>query len=263
VGIAGEEVFAPTASRVTAIHYESGLPSYGMNIRLLTPEGYEIVLAHLSGIAPGLRPGMEVGRGQLVGLMGASGDPEGEVHLHYEVRRPGPDVFGGQWTTTTALDPRQFYPSGYSSPSRPKTLGADLSDFLLAPAASGIPSLALPAKAGTISAPGAGPGGEEARGPTPAPEASKGITIASTPIGEVTVPQPGQLFTRFVVGAVAVIIILISLYALLSKSGAIDKAKQIADKAGTVAAVASGAGAAPAAAKVAAAAAIKKRRANA
>jgi murein DD-endopeptidase MepM/ murein hydrolase activator NlpD len=48
--------------------------------------------AHLGGIAPGIRPGVEVEAGEVVGYVGDSGTPESvtnpgtENHLHFEIR---------------------------------------------------------------------------------------------------------------------------------------------------------------------------------
>jgi murein DD-endopeptidase MepM/ murein hydrolase activator NlpD len=48
--------------------------------------------AHLDGVAPGLREGAEVRRGDIIGFVGDSGTPESisrpdtEIHLHWELR---------------------------------------------------------------------------------------------------------------------------------------------------------------------------------
>lgn len=67
--------------------------SYGIHVRVKSPEGYETIYAHLSDIVPGLQNGDTVGRGQLLGYMGNTGycyDSAGNIgtigctHLHYE-----------------------------------------------------------------------------------------------------------------------------------------------------------------------------------
>ncbi|MBX3127521.1 MAG: M23 family metallopeptidase [Polyangiaceae bacterium] len=47
---------------------------------------YLVIYGHLDGQAPGLRAGMNLREGSLVGFVGDSGSP-GDVHLHLEVRR--------------------------------------------------------------------------------------------------------------------------------------------------------------------------------
>lgn len=53
--------------------------------------GYETLYAHLSGIARGIKPGVQVERGQQVAMSGDTGLSEGP-HLHYEVHYKGKPV---------------------------------------------------------------------------------------------------------------------------------------------------------------------------
>lgn len=49
--------------------------------------------AHLERYAPGLREGMEVRRGQVIGYVGSSGNAEANIpHLHFAVFRLGPEA---------------------------------------------------------------------------------------------------------------------------------------------------------------------------
>lgn len=59
--------------------------SYGLMISIDHGGGYETRYAHLSRIGEGIRPGVTVERGQLIGYSGNTGLTQGP-HLHYEVR---------------------------------------------------------------------------------------------------------------------------------------------------------------------------------
>lgn len=59
--------------------------------------------AHLEQYAPGLKEGMKVRRGQLLGYVGVSGNaPPGAPHLHFAVFRLGPEK---QWWKGAAVNP--------------------------------------------------------------------------------------------------------------------------------------------------------------
>jgi murein DD-endopeptidase MepM/ murein hydrolase activator NlpD len=58
--------------------------SYGNYVRLRHGNGYDTAYAHLSRFASGLRAGMSVRQGQVIGYVGATGRATGP-HLHYEV----------------------------------------------------------------------------------------------------------------------------------------------------------------------------------
>jgi len=65
--------------------------SYGIMLVLDHGHGYETRYAHLSGFADGIRPGVSVKRGDLIGYTGNTGMTQGP-HLHYEVRINGEPV---------------------------------------------------------------------------------------------------------------------------------------------------------------------------
>ncbi|QZH74900.1 MAG: M23 family metallopeptidase [Erythrobacter sp.] len=60
--------------------------------------------AHLDAYAPGLREGMEVRRGQMLGTVGSSGNADPTApHLHFEIMRTAPDA---EWSDpATSINP--------------------------------------------------------------------------------------------------------------------------------------------------------------
>lgn len=67
------------------------LSGYGRYVELDHVNGYQTAYAHMSRIADGLKPGMRVKQGQLVGYVGSTGNSTGN-HLHYEIRINGRTV---------------------------------------------------------------------------------------------------------------------------------------------------------------------------
>ncbi len=79
---AGTPIMASGDGVVATAGWEGG---YG-NLVVLRHEGsYSTAYAHMSRIAKGLRPGMRVHQGDIIGYVGATGLATGP-HLHYEVR---------------------------------------------------------------------------------------------------------------------------------------------------------------------------------
>lgn len=64
---------------------------YGQTVVLKHTRELETLYAHMSTIAPEVREGQQVSRGDIIGYMGQSGRATG-VHLHYEVRVNGKPV---------------------------------------------------------------------------------------------------------------------------------------------------------------------------
>jgi len=59
--------------------------------------------AHLDGYAKGLREGMRVERGDIIGLVGSTGDADARApHLHFEIHELGPDRL---WWKGKAVNP--------------------------------------------------------------------------------------------------------------------------------------------------------------
>lgn len=61
---------------------------YGNYIRVKHADGYDTAYAHLSRYAKGVRPGVKVRQGQVIGYVGSTGRSTGP-HLHYEVLQNG------------------------------------------------------------------------------------------------------------------------------------------------------------------------------
>lgn len=87
-----DNVFAAMAGVVRHINPSAGDSNYGRYIVLEHPEQTPAVYtlyAHLARIAPGLRDGATVTRGQVLGLMGHSSGgysiPVDRAHLHFEI----------------------------------------------------------------------------------------------------------------------------------------------------------------------------------
>lgn len=64
---------------------------YGNYIRLRHANGYKTAYAHLRGYARGVRSGVRVRQGQVIGYVGSTGRSTGP-HLHYEVMKDGRHV---------------------------------------------------------------------------------------------------------------------------------------------------------------------------
>ena len=87
-----DNVFAAMAGVVRHINASAGDSTYGRYIVLEHPEQtlrVYTLYAHLARIAPGLREGAEVTRGQVIGVMGHSSGgytiPVDRAHLHFEI----------------------------------------------------------------------------------------------------------------------------------------------------------------------------------
>lgn len=84
----GTPVYAGGDGTVKRAQWVSG---YGRYVELDHVNGYQTGYAHMSRIADGLKPGMRVKQGQIVGYVGSTGNSTGN-HLHYEVRVNGRPV---------------------------------------------------------------------------------------------------------------------------------------------------------------------------
>jgi len=85
----GVDFGAPTGTPIYAagngtIVRASRYGSYGNYVRIRHANGYETAYAHLNGYGPGIRSGVRVEQGQVIGYVGATGRVTG-AHLHYEV----------------------------------------------------------------------------------------------------------------------------------------------------------------------------------
>lgn len=89
----GVDYLAPIGAPVVAV--ASGVvTSAGFNgdagrtVQIRHPNGYETYYLHLSGIAAGVRPGVRVDQGEIIGRVGTSGLSTGP-HLDYRIRKNG------------------------------------------------------------------------------------------------------------------------------------------------------------------------------
>jgi murein DD-endopeptidase MepM/ murein hydrolase activator NlpD len=87
----GTPVLSASDGRVLKIHDSKpgGLMIYATDIS----ERFILLYGHLDGYANGLRDGMPLVRGQVIGYVGTTGNaPPGTPHLHFEILRGQPAV---------------------------------------------------------------------------------------------------------------------------------------------------------------------------
>jgi murein DD-endopeptidase MepM/ murein hydrolase activator NlpD len=82
---AGSSVVAVAAGTVVSAGYSG---AGGNMVHLKHAGGFETFYLHLSSFGPGIRPGVHVGQGQLVGRVGMTGSATGP-HLDYRLKRDG------------------------------------------------------------------------------------------------------------------------------------------------------------------------------
>lgn len=90
----GTPVYATGDGLVLAANYQSGNGNY---VRIHHNKTYETYYLHLSGFAKGVRPGMRVTQGQMIGYVGSTGCSTGP-HLCYRMKK------NGQWVNPRMLD---------------------------------------------------------------------------------------------------------------------------------------------------------------
>lgn len=81
----GSEVVAVAAGTVISATYDN---ANGRMVRLRHASGYESAYLHLSAFARGIRSGVRVAQGQLIGRVGSTGLATGP-HLHYGLKKNG------------------------------------------------------------------------------------------------------------------------------------------------------------------------------
>ncbi|WP_029006267.1 M23 family metallopeptidase [Azorhizobium doebereinerae] len=81
----GTPIYAAGNGTVIYATWKSG---YGRHTEIQHANGYVTTYSHQSGFAKGLKEGMQVRQGQLIGYLGSSGLSTGP-HLHYEVKING------------------------------------------------------------------------------------------------------------------------------------------------------------------------------
>ncbi len=93
---AGVDFSVPTGTPIYAtgdgvVDFAGVSSGYGYNVRIRHPKAKRVTLyAHLSRIPEGIRPGVSVERGEVIGISGNTGLST-SPHLHYEIRRLGGD----------------------------------------------------------------------------------------------------------------------------------------------------------------------------
>ncbi|WP_444904648.1 M23 family metallopeptidase [Microbulbifer sp. CnH-101-E] len=89
----GLDFGAPSGTPILAagdgtIERASYFGSFGNYIRIAHKSGIQTIYAHLKGYAKGIKAGMKVKQGQVIGYLGATGRVKGR-HLHYEIHKNG------------------------------------------------------------------------------------------------------------------------------------------------------------------------------
>ncbi|MEJ0060817.1 MAG: M23 family metallopeptidase [Terricaulis sp.] len=92
----GTDFAAPTGTAIFAagdgvIERAGPFSTFGNYVRIRHGQGYETAYAHMSRFARGIRAGVRVRQGQVIGYVGTTGRSTGP-HLHYEVLRGGTQI---------------------------------------------------------------------------------------------------------------------------------------------------------------------------
>ncbi len=81
----GTAIYASGAGTIEMARYVNG---YGNYIKIRHNSEYETAYGHMSRFASGMRPGVRVKQGQVIGYVGSTGRSTGP-HLHFEILRKG------------------------------------------------------------------------------------------------------------------------------------------------------------------------------
>lgn len=81
----GTPIYASGDGVVELAGWQSG---YGNKVELKHVNGYETAYGHMSRIADGMKPGVRVRQGQVIGFVGSTGQSTGP-HLHFEIKING------------------------------------------------------------------------------------------------------------------------------------------------------------------------------
>ncbi len=81
----GTPIYASGDGTVEFAGWQSG---YGNKVELQHVNGYETAYGHMSRLAEGIKPGVKVRQGQVIGYVGSTGYSTGP-HLHFEIRING------------------------------------------------------------------------------------------------------------------------------------------------------------------------------
>jgi len=122
-GYPATDIFAPTGSHFVAVtdgvvDFVSTIDKWdpktddpavrgGLSVAIVGDDGVRYYGSHLEQIAAGIKPGVRVKAGQLLGLVGNSGDAAGrETHLHFGI---SPPTYPADWHSRRGLvDPYPY-----------------------------------------------------------------------------------------------------------------------------------------------------------
>ena len=107
----GTPVLSAAAGRILRLHTSKagGLMVYAAN----STDRFVLMYAHLDRYADGLRDGLPLQRGQVLGYVGTTGNaPPNAPHLHFAIAYPR-DV--NLWWTGTPVDPRPLLQGRYGA----------------------------------------------------------------------------------------------------------------------------------------------------
>jgi murein DD-endopeptidase MepM/ murein hydrolase activator NlpD len=109
------DIIAPRGTPVVAVEDATIAKLFtskagGLTIYLFDPsERYAYYYAHLDRYADGLKEGERIGRGQIVGYVGSTGNANpAHPHLHFSIFRLGPER---RWWEGVAIDPYPIFMS--------------------------------------------------------------------------------------------------------------------------------------------------------
>jgi hypothetical protein len=171
----GTPIHAVQAGRVAVLEESGESGGYGRFVCLQHAPSLASCYAHLSSFAPGLEPGREVGRGEVIGLVGCTGHCYG-AHLHFEIRR------GPAECSACAVDPVPYL-SGKAPDIPAPDLRSGPQEALRPPQSRLAPALpAVPPPPSTPSSPSSSTPSPS----SPAPPSPAAPDPAATP------PQPGR-----------------------------------------------------------------------
>jgi murein DD-endopeptidase MepM/ murein hydrolase activator NlpD len=90
---AGVDLAAPKGTPIYAsgdgmVEKAQRVSGYGLYVELKHVNGYETGYGHMSRIAEGMKPGVRVRQGEIIGYVGSTGNSTGN-HLHFEIKVNG------------------------------------------------------------------------------------------------------------------------------------------------------------------------------
>ena len=102
----GSHIYASGNGTVEMARYVNG---YGNFVKIRHNSEYETAYGHMQGFAKGIRPGVRVRKGQVIGYVGSTGRSTGP-HLHFEIIRKGQRInpLKAQVATGSDLTGRQL-----------------------------------------------------------------------------------------------------------------------------------------------------------